>query len=73
MQDSCERTSPKTFDCVRDFVKVTPAKNLHKRKICFKNLFKPLNKLIFQICTVAICPTIVSVVKLVKKCYLVKL
>lgn len=32
LKESCELTSPKVFECVKDVVKVTPAKNTLKRK-----------------------------------------
>ncbi|XP_044253007.1 reversion-inducing cysteine-rich protein with Kazal motifs [Tribolium madens] len=34
VQETCEANSPKVMECVKDFIKVTPAKDLHKKKHC---------------------------------------
>jgi reversion-inducing cysteine-rich kazal motif protein len=37
VQETCEKNSPEVMECVKDFVKVTPAKNLNKSTtlVCF--------------------------------------
>lgn len=37
--DQCEFSSPKVLNCVRNFTKVTPVTNLHKRKLLFTSLY----------------------------------
>ncbi|KAJ3624085.1 hypothetical protein MTP99_017736 [Tenebrio molitor] len=34
VQETCEKNSPEVMECVKDFVKVTPAKNLNKKLHC---------------------------------------
>lgn len=43
--DQCEFSSPKVLNCVKNFTKVTPVTNLHKRKLIYKDPILYLNLL----------------------------
>lgn len=38
--EQCENTSPKVLNCVKNFTKVTPATNSHKRMIIFSKFYR---------------------------------
>lgn len=61
VQEICETNSPKVMECVKDFIKVTPAKDLHKSMSSTK-IFS-LNTIFSQKNTVATCQTTANVGK----------
>lgn len=68
VQETCEKNSPKVMECVKDFIKVTPAKNLHKSK--YSGCAWVVLTRCSQKCIAAICPTTASAAKRVRNCCL---